>query len=524
MIALDGIICLVCCHLKRKFCRVNCMMYKHPLQSAGMAGSEFGSDRLGDNISGQNPWWAEGGGIPPSRAPAYARDDLCAMIDGLDDREVHAVAGARQAGKTTMLMQLAARLVAERGVDPKRIMYISLDEPPFLSGARHLLDALEWYAREVVREPPGGITERIYVMLDEIQEVDGWQNILKRWVDLHRNAKFLVSGSSSIGMLSGASESLVGRIRYQQVMPMSFAEYASLKGIGGAARAGAEMRRALAAALGGKGAEEFHGAARSAHAGLAAQADEMRSLLSEYLEYGGRPGVALEGDPARKRSMLADQLQLAIYKDIVRAGGVRDPASIDTLLSMLAWKSPQIVNTNRLGRDLGVNRGTAKHYMHLIKAAYIVHDAQVYSDNPGVRARSERKVYVGDPGTRTAALRAPAGGMRGDPADAGRVAEAAVCDHTMRLGASYEAAWGGDLFYWRNSRGDEVDAVVRIGGRALPVESKYRARVKESDLRGIRRFADQFGTGMGIVVSGGDMGEAGGGIVLIPLWLYLLMG
>ena len=271
------------------------------------------------------------------------------MIDGLGDREVHAVAGARQAGKTTMLMQLAARLVAERGVDPRRIMYISLDEPPFLSGARYLLDALEWYAREVVREQPGGITERLYVMLDEIQEVDGWQSILKRWVDLHRNAKFLVSGSSSIGMLSGASESLAGRIRYQQVMPMSFPEYASLKGVGGAARAGAGMRRALAAALDGGGAEEFHGAARSAHAGLAAQADELRSLLSEYLEYGGRPGVALEGDPARKRSMLTDQLQLAIYKDIVRTGGVRDPASIDTLLSMLAWRSPQIVNTNRLG-------------------------------------------------------------------------------------------------------------------------------------------------------------------------------
>lgn len=96
-----------------------------------------------------------------------------AMINGLDDREVHVVVGARQAGKTTMLMQLAARL-AEGGVDPGRIVYISLDEPPFLSGARHLSDALEWYVREVVREAPGAITSRIYVMLDEIQEADGW--------------------------------------------------------------------------------------------------------------------------------------------------------------------------------------------------------------------------------------------------------------------------------------------------------------------------------------------------------------
>lgn len=229
-------------------------------------------------------------------------------------------------------------------------MYISLDEPPFLSGARHLSDALEWYVREVVRGAPGAITSRIYVMLDEIQEADGWQSILKRWVDLRYDAKFLVSGSLSIGMLSGASESLVGRMRHQRVMPLSFPEYAALRGAGDAARAGATMRRALAAALEGSGgADAFYGAARSAHAGLAARADALKSLLSEYMEYGGRPGVAVEDDPARKRAMLADQLQLAIYKDIVRTGGVRDPASIDILLSMLAWKSPQIVNTSRLG-------------------------------------------------------------------------------------------------------------------------------------------------------------------------------
>ena len=444
------------------------------------------------------------------------------MIDGLGDREIHAVVGARQIGKTTMLMQLAARL-SELGVEPKRIMYASLDLPPFLSGTENLSDALEWYVREIVREPPGDITSRLYVMLDEVQESDGWQKILKGWVDLHYNVKFIVSGSSSIGMLSGTSESLMGRIRFQQVMPMSFAEYASFEGVGGAAKAGSAMRQALAGALENGDASSFYDAARSEHAGLAVHSDKLKSLLSEYLEYGGRPGIATESDPARKRRMLVDYLHLAIYKDIVRTGGVRDPASIDMLLSMLAWKSPQIVNVSRLGRDLDANRSTAKYYLHLLKSAYIVYDAQLYSENPGVRARSEKKVYIGDPGTRTAALRSPTDGSPSDPADVGRAAEAAVCDHTKRLGASYEAAWGGDLFYWRNSKGDEVDAVVKIGGRPMPVESKYRARVRESDLRGIRRFADQFGAGMGIVVSADDMGTADGGIAVIPLWLYLLM-
>ena len=497
-------------------------VYERPQRPAAVAGGEFGYGLLGTIVSRQNPWWAEGGGIPTSRVPSHARGDLRAMIDGLGDREIHAIAGTRQIGKTTMLMQLAARLTG-RGVDPKRIMYASLDEPPFVSGTEYLSSALEWYVREVVREPPGGITGRLYVMLDEVQELDGWQKILKNWVDLQYNVKFLVSGSSSIGMLSGTSESLAGRIRFQRVMPMSFAEYASFRGVCDAARAGKAMRQALARALEKGDASLFYDAARSEHAGLAARSDKLRSLLSEYVEYGGRPGVAAETDPAKKTSMLADCLQLAIYKDVVRAGGARNPPSIDIMLHTLARESPMISNASRLGGDLGASRNTAKHYLRLLKSAHLVHDARLYSMNPGVRARAEKKVYIGDPGTRTAVLRPPTGGNRTDPAEAGRAVEAAVCDHTKRLGASYEAAWGGDLFYWRNGRGDEVDAVVRIGGRALPVESKHRARVRESDLRGIRRFSDQFGAGMGIVVSADDMGTADGGIVVIPLWVYLLM-
>lgn len=488
-----------------------------------MSREEFIYSRLSDSIGSQNPWWGSGGAVPsPLSAHSYTRGDLQGIMDSLGDREILAVVGARQIGKTTMLMQLAARLIGD-GVDPKRIMYASLDEPPFLSGTEYLSAALEWYVREIVREPRGSLAGRLYIMLDEVQEADGWQSILKRWVDLRYDTKFVVSGSSSIGLLSGKSESLMGRIKYRRVMPMSFSEYASFKGLGGVAQAGASMRRALAAALESGDAAAFYDAARSAYASLATRTDELKSRLSEYMEYGGRPGVAAEADPANKRSMLADHLQLAIYKDIVRTGSVRDPAAIDFLLSMLAWKSPQTVNTSRLGRDLEANRSTAKYYLHLLKAAYIVYDAQLYSNNPGVRARAEKKVYIGDPGTRTAALRSLAGGARGNPADLGRAAESTVCDHTMRLGASYDPVWGGDLFYWRNSRGDEVDAVIKIGEAALPVESKYRARVKESDLGGIRRFAEQHGSKMGIVVSSEDMGAADGGIVVMPLWLYLIM-
>ena len=489
-----------------------------------MALDAFSDDRLGMILGRQNPWWKQGGGTMPRAAlPAYTRRDLCGMIDRLGDRRIHAIVGARQAGKTTMLMQLAARLTGAEG-DPRRVMYASLDEPPFTFGSDHIRRALEWYVQEVVKEPLDGIRGRLYIMLDEVQEADGWQGVLKKWVDLGYDTKFFVSASSSMGMLSGTSESLVGRIRYQEVMPLSFSEYASLKGLDHAEQAGADMRGALAGALAGGNAELFHDAVKSAGAGLAPHADAFRARLSEYLAYGGRPGVATGDDPARKRAMLDDHLQLTIYKDVVRIGSVKSPASIDALLSMLAWKSPQTVNVSRLARDLDANRDTIKHYLHLLRASYIICEAQLYSEDHGVSARAENKAYICDPGTRMAALRSPATDILDDPSDAGRAAESAVCDHTLRLARSYDVAEGGRIYYWKNSSsGDEVDVVVRIGRKALPVESMYRTRIRESDLRGIRRFADKFGSKVGLVVSDAKVDMADGGIVVVPLWLYLLM-
>ena len=480
-------------------------------------------ERLGIILRHQNPWWVHGRAARQPDASEYARADLAGIVDRLGDRQVHALIGARSIGKTAMLKRLAARL-AEKAGDPRRVLYISLDEPPFTSGPEHIRHTLEWYVEEIVKYPLDGIAERMYVMLDEVQEVDGWQSVLKRWVDLGYNAKFIVSGSSSIGILSGTSESLVGRMKYQEVLPLSFPEYASLRGFGHAGGARAGMRGALERAMASGDAEEFHGAAKTAHASLAGHGDALRALLAEYMTYGGRPGVAAKDDAGEKADMLDGHLQLAMYKDIVRVGGVKSPATIDALLSMLAWKSPQTINVSRLARDLGVSRDATRHYLHLLKAAYIVQDAELYSENPGVRARADKRVYIGDPGTRNAALRSLAGDMLLlDPAEAGRIAGAAVCDHAVRLARSYDAVAGRHPYYWRNGRGDEVDAVVRIGGRALPVESKYRRRAREADLRGIRAFAEKFGTRVGLVVSDEKIGLADGGIVTIPLWLFLMM-
>ena len=494
-----------------------------------MALEAFSDEMLGTIMGGQNPWWQHGSeAAPHAGARVRARVDVGEAIDGLGDRRIHAIVGPRQAGKTTMLLQLAARMMGD-GCDPRRILYASLAEPPLSLGAGQVRRALEWYVREVAREAPGGAGGKLYFLLDEVQDVDGWQGALGRWAGPEYDARFFVSASSDMGERGCASGPLAGRMRRQHVTLLSFSEYASLGGIDAAERAGAGMRGALAEALAGGDAGLLYDAARSACARLAPHADALGACLSEYLAYGGRPGVAMERDRDRKMAMLADSLHLAVYGDIVRIGGAGSPALLDSILSVLAWESPRTVSVSGLARDLDADRETVRHCLRLLEAAHIVYGARLYSDDPGAGARAWRRVHICDPGTRTAAMRSAATDIHVDPSEAARAAGSAVCDHTLRLARSHGAAeeGGEQMHYWRNgnSGGDEVvDAVVRIGKSVLPVASGgRRTRIRESDLRGIRRFADRFDTRVGVIVSDSGVGMPGDGIVAVPLWLYLLM-
>ena len=65
-------------------------------------------ERLDKILTRRNPWWGKGKGVPwSSGIPGYVRTDLDAIADRLGDRQIDALIGARQIGKTTMLVALS---------------------------------------------------------------------------------------------------------------------------------------------------------------------------------------------------------------------------------------------------------------------------------------------------------------------------------------------------------------------------------------------------------------------------------
>ena len=438
---------------------------------------------------------------------------------------MHAILGARQVGKTTLLYQLAARLVADG--DPKRVMVARLDEPSVFPSRDNLRRMLDMYSHRVLGESLYALSKRTYVLLDEVQAAKNWQQVVKGVVDRRGPATFIVSGSSSADIF-GSTESLIRRIRHQAMEPMGFLEYLRFRKSPHAAaleRPAAEMRSALARSARARDARPFAECVEDSLTGLAHARRDLAAGLSEYMLYGGYPGVAAAAGGARRMAELKTHVRLSMYSDIVKVGNIRNPEVVEQLFYMLSQKSPRPVNKDKMIRSLGINRRTLDAYLYLLKATYMVSYASRYAPSSLARARAEKKVYINDSGVRNAALSISADRALASPAETGMMAETVACSHTRRLWLSLEpAAMAETPHYWRSSsRGDEVDLVIELHGRAVPIEVEYRQRVGAAGLKGLSRFAAKFGSRVALVLTRDRAGLVDDGTVAVPLWLYLAM-
>ena len=481
-------------------------------------------DDLFDVMELQNPWWA-GGGVPDESRHKFKRADYTEMRRRLDDEDyhhhVHALIGARRVGKTTVLYQLVEDLIS--GGDPKRVMFLTLDEDALFPSTKNLRRMLDLYSRRILREPRRRPASRAYVILDEIQVVKNWQIVIKNLVDRRSLFTIVISGSSSADLF-GTSKPLLGRIRHQAMLPMSFAEYESFRGRPYAATlsaTGARMRDIFAGSVADGDPVTFHECVKESLEELALAKSDILLDLSEYMTYGGCPGIVATQSHGGKMAQLKMHLRLSLYQDIVKVGRVRYPRMLGPLFVLLAKRSPRLINKERLARQLGINKATLDAYLDLLQAAYLVSYSDMYAP---VRARTEKKVYVNDAGMRnTAASRAYVDSLS-DSAETGLLAESIAGDHTRRLWAALDPAALPEMpYYWRDGRGREVDLVVDLRSKPVPIEVKYRRHVRASDLGGLSGFAGRFGSKVALAITQDELGMPGGGAVMVPLWLYLAM-
>lgn len=378
----------------------------------------------------------------------YKRPVINILISRLNEprRFMQVIAGPRQVGKTTLVHQVIESLNVPAH-------YASADEPT--------LQTRTWIEQqwEIGRQSTthGQAKDSSILVLDEIQKIPGWSEVVKRLWDMDTRKrlrlKVVLLGSSPLLIQKGLTESLAGRFELIPVMHWSFAEMRS--------------------AFGWK--------------------------AEQYIYFGGYPGAAaLITDEKRWARYIIDSLiETTISRDILLMTRVDKPAMLRRLFLLGCEYSGRILSYQKmLGQlqDVG-NTTTLAHYLDLLSGSGMLTGIPKFSGKKVLQRASSPKLQV----LNTALMSAQSGQSfklaRSEPDFWGRLAESAVGAHLINT----TAGTGAEVFYWRE-RSREVDFILRYGKKVTAIEVKSgRSR---DILPGMEEFSRTFNPQKKLLVGG----------------------
>jgi uncharacterized protein len=479
-------------------------------------------ERLLQILSEVNPWWT-GGGVPETLSHPFRRRDFFVLRRKLEGKPIVAIAGPRQVGKTTLMYQLVQDAIAN-GVPPSRILFASFDLPGLgLYAVDPLNEVIRLFEERILQAPLRELKAPVYVFLDEVTKAPNWHRDLKGWFDFHYPVHFVVSSSSNSELKSGSAASLVGRIATHLLLTWKFVDVMSLRTGDSRANDGyLEARSEIADAMRkGKG-DGLHASLAKLRPRSPRQRVALASSLDWYLLTDGYPELAQATDLGACAKRLDEYVKLTLAHDLYRFHEIRSSTRVlEDLLGLIAAQSGGLASYAGLAEPVGLEQRTLVEYLDYLEEAFLISRASFYSSSRQSRLRKQKKVYVPNPGILNVLRGRLDRSLLSSPEEMGVVAESVVHEHAKRLAFNLDPGVGSAVYYWRNRRGQEVDIVVEVGGRPLPIEVKYRSDPHKK-LEGIRSFIDEKGAPFGLVVTK-DLLELSPPLLYLPLSDFLML-
>jgi predicted AAA+ superfamily ATPase len=442
-----------------------------------------------------NPWWE---GKPGKPLPQYRRWAFDTVLKKLKSGLAPAIVlrGARQVGKTTLQEQLIEYLLHEEGVEPRRILRVQFDEIPSLRGMKDpLLDIARWYENRILERTFNAAAkagEAAYLFLDEVQNLLDWAPQLKALVD-HHKLHVVVTGSSALRIEAGR-DSLAGRITTLEIGTLLLREIAGMR-----------LGQAMSPLLPQNGLEpllgiDFWHALKEHGAKYSAVRDEAFRAFSDR---GGYPMAHARTDVSWPE--VADQLNENVIRRVIKhdlrmgeKGRKRDPNLLEEVFRLgcrYAGQAPShAVYIQELRQVLQANIGWQRvlSYLRFLDGALLLRLIRPLELRLK-RSKGSPKLCIVDHGLRASWLQEV---VPLDPVQllesshltdlAGRIAESVV-------GAFLSGIPHLDLAYFPERPTEpEVDFVITIGEKRIPLEVKYRRHIDpHRDTLGLRAFLEK---------------------------------
>ncbi len=372
-----------------------------------------------------------------SRDKNYINRDLEGKIRKfLDTREIIAIFGARQVGKTTLM-----RHVFDALPEPK--VFLDFEDPELVN---FFDEDIKAFARLYVEGQK-------YVFIDEFQYSQSGGKNLKFIYDQYQ-AKILITGSSSLDLAVRTASSLVGRIFLFELYPLSFSEFLSYK----MPRIRSLIQERIPAN------EPFP---TNLH-------NQFIKLVQEFTVWGGYPRVVTARDSEEKTQVLKNIFITYLLKDIKGFFRLATESHFQKLLKALALQIGGLIRYERLSQVSGLSLPALKKHLSILEETYILSLSHPFFTNKRLEIVKNPKIYFQDTGLRNYLCQ----DFRDWEfrTDAGMLAENFVASELLKKDVR--------LNFWRTKSGGEVDFVIQNGGEVIPLEVKSgRVRVVGKSLR-----------------------------------------
>lgn len=276
--------------------------------------------------------------------------------------------GMRRAGKTYFIFQKIHELI-NAAISLTQILYINFEDerlmPMNQKDMGMLLD--DFYTLY-----PENHQKTVYLFLDEVQNIEEWALVIRRFLD-SKNVQIYLTGSSSKLLSKEIATQLRGRSLSVEIWPYNFSEYLSAHHI-------AQLKGPM-----GK-----------------SSLDKMQQHFLNYLSLGGFPGVQ-HLNASERLDTLQGYVETVILRDIVERYNVSNIALLRYLIKNLLKNFAAPFSAHKFYQDIKsqgykISKDTIYNYMNYIEDAYLIFTVPIFHESLRQQQTTPRKIYAIDSG------------------------------------------------------------------------------------------------------------------------------
>lgn len=275
------------------------------------------------------------------------------------------------------------------------------------------------------------------LILDEVQKYPELLTYIQVVIDEdYAPARFIITGSENLLLSEKVSQSLAGRVAIFELLPLSIGELNKSKLLGS---------------------------------------------LYEQLLNGFYP--RLYGQALKARDIYPDYLSTYVERDVRQIKNISNLSNFQRFLQLGAGRVGQLLNLTGLANDVGVNYKTIDSWVSILEATYIAFRLQPYYENFGKRIIKSPKLYFYDTGLLCYLLGVDTTTELKTHYAIGKIFENLVAAELIKQIKNTKSS--SQLYFWRDSDGNEIDILLKNGQNLHPIEVKLGSNFSADYLKGI---------------------------------------